>query len=149
MWRDGIFPKDPDLKQFLTSGPAILAALQVQNAFEMKYGKDECERLIEDYAYWGGDQGLTEQTMREACGMPPRDVRNVATRAASVIVLDSEPPPADDPDVVWCNVSETLMNHLLIQRRLDLTAPMLKKLKFNRVPNLSKEHLIDTMKENK
>lgn len=149
MWRDGIFPKDPDLKQFLTSGPAILAALQIQNAFEMKYGKDECERLIEDYAYWGGDQGLTEQTMREACGMPPRDVRNVATRAASVIVLDSEPPPADDPDVVWCNVSETLMNHLLIQRRLDLTAPMLKKLKFNRVPNLSKEHLIDTMKENK
>ena len=82
MWRDGIFPKDPDLKQFLTSGPAILAALQIQNAFEMKYGKDECERLIEDYAYWGGDQGLTEQTMREACGMPPRDVRNVATLLA-------------------------------------------------------------------
>eukprot|EP00435_Cladocopium_sp_Y103_P012595 s364_g3.t1 len=149
MWRDGIFPKDPDLKEFLTSGPAILAALQIQNAFEMKYGKDECERLIEDYAYWGGDQGFTEQTMREACGMPPRDVRDVATRAASVIVLDSEPPPADDPDVVWYKVSETLMNHLLIQRRLDLTAPMLKKLKFKNVPNLSKEHLIDTMKENK
>ena len=35
MWRDGIFPKDPDLKQFLTSGPAILAALQIQNAFDM------------------------------------------------------------------------------------------------------------------
>ena len=149
MWRDGIFPKDPDLKQFLTSGPAILAALQIQNAFEMKYGKDECERLIEDYAYWGGDHGFTEQTMREACGMPPRDVRDVATRAASVIVLDSEPPPADDPDVVWRKVSDTLMNHLLIQRRLDLTAPMLKKLKFKNVPNLSKEHLIDTMKENK
>lgn len=86
VWKDGVFPKDPDLKQFLMSGPAILAALQIQNAFEMQYSKADCERLIEDYAYWGGDRGLTEQTMREACGMPPRDVRNVMSRAAAVIV---------------------------------------------------------------
>ena len=70
MWRDGVFPKDPDLKQFLLSGPAILAALQIQNAFERQNSKEDCEHLIEDYAYWGGDRGLTEQTMREACGSP-------------------------------------------------------------------------------
>ena len=74
MRRDGVFPKDPDLKQFLTSGPAILAALQIQNAFEMHYSKDDSERLIEEYAYWGGDGSLTEETMREACGMPLRDL---------------------------------------------------------------------------
>ena len=89
---------------------------------------------------------VTKASRSKPCGKhagcPPRDVRDVATRAASVIVLDSEPPPADDPDVVWRKVSDKLMNHLLIQRRLDLTAPMLKKLKFKNVPNLSKEHLI-------
>lgn len=37
IWRDGVFAKDPDLKDFLISGPAVLAALQMQHAFEMKF----------------------------------------------------------------------------------------------------------------
>ena len=51
MWRDGVFPKDPDLKDFLMSGPAVLAALQIQNAFEMKFSREDCLRMLEDYAY--------------------------------------------------------------------------------------------------
>lgn len=80
IYKDGIFPKDSSLKEFLVSGPAVLAALQMQVAFEMKHSKADCEQMIEDYAYWGGDKGLTEQTMREACGMPLRDLRSMPTR---------------------------------------------------------------------
>eukprot|EP00435_Cladocopium_sp_Y103_P028911 s785_g7.t1 len=149
MWRDGVFPKDPDLKQFLVSGPAILAALQIQNAFEMKFSKDDCERLIEDYAYWGGDRGLTEDTMREACGMPPRDVRHVTTQAASVIVVDNEPGDAEDPQLVWNKVAGSLMNSLFTTRRLDITKPMLLRSKLKDVPNMNKEQLINSMLANK
>ena len=35
IYKDGIFPKDSSLKEFLVSGPAVLAALQMQVAFEM------------------------------------------------------------------------------------------------------------------
>ena len=150
MWKDGVFPKDPDLKQFLISGPAILAALQIQNAFEMKNCKEDCEQLIEDYAYWGGDRGLTEQTMREACGMPPRDVRNVITQAAAVIVVDNEEPQeAEEGDAVWRKISESLMQHLLIMKRLDLTARMMTALKLKDAPNMNKEELIKDMQANK
>ena len=63
-------PQDSELKSFLTSGPAILAPLQKQNAFELKHRQEECARMIEAYAYWGGDGDLTEQVMHEACGVP-------------------------------------------------------------------------------
>ena len=149
MWRDGVFPKDPDLKQFLVSGPAILAALQIQNAFEMRFNKEECERLIEDYAYWGGDRGLTEDTMREACGMPPRDVRHVTTQAACVIVVDNEPGDAEDPELMWAKVAESLMNNLFTARRLDITKPMLLRSKLKDVPNVNKEQLVTSMLANK
>ena len=149
MWRDGVFPKDPDLKQFLISGPAILASLQIQNAFEMKFNKEDCERLIEDYAYWGGDRGLTEDTMREACGMPPRDRRNVCTQAASVIVVDNEPSEAEDPEVMWSRVTESIMMHLLTAKRLDITKPMFMRTKFKDVPNMNKEQLVASMLANK
>lgn len=152
MWRDGVFPKDPDLKQFLTSGPAILAALQIQNAFEMHYSKDDCERLIEDYAYWGGDGGLTEEIMREACGMPQRDVRDVAARAAAVIVVDE--PDEDPPEVPWWEkATEVFVIQLLAQKKLDITLPMLKKVNLKAlakdVPNVSKEDLVTEMEARK
>ena len=98
MWRDGIFPKDLDLKHFLTSGPAILAALQIQNAFDMNaaHKRDAgikvqvagcgAEPILEDRRLCLlGRRGL-HRAMREPCGMPPRDVRDVATCGASVIV---------------------------------------------------------------
>ena len=51
--RDGVFPKDIDLAEFLVSGPAIAAALQLQNAFESQYDKQQCPDLIENYVVWG------------------------------------------------------------------------------------------------
>jgi hypothetical protein len=73
---DGVFPKNPHLKQFLMSGPAVAAALQMQHGFETKYSQSECEFMIEEYCELGGDKNLTEDTMRLACGLALRDRRN-------------------------------------------------------------------------
>jgi hypothetical protein len=70
--KDGIFPADSELKQFLTSGPAILAGLRLQHGFEYRHGSDECRAIIEQYAALGGDMGLTEDVMRSACGLALR-----------------------------------------------------------------------------
>ncbi|CAE7506749.1 unnamed protein product [Symbiodinium sp. CCMP2592] len=66
---DGIFEKDPTLRSFLESGPAIAAALQQQHGFESHYSRQDCFQLIEDYAL----SGLTERKVREACGLRPRE----------------------------------------------------------------------------
>ena len=77
-----MFPKDPDLGDFLRSSAAVAAGLQLQHAFEAEHTKKECEEMIEQYAAMGGDGGLTEATMREACCLPPKDYRLAATRTA-------------------------------------------------------------------
>ena len=69
---DGYFPKDPSLKEFLVSGPAIAASLVLQHGFEMKFGREQCLSLIENYAGLGGDAGLTEDKMRAACSLQAR-----------------------------------------------------------------------------
>eukprot|EP00438_Fugacium_kawagutii_P003693 Skav206833 [mRNA] locus=scaffold3672:167985:175192:- [translate_table: standard] len=147
IWRDGVFPKDPSLKEFLISGPALLAALQIQNAFEMRHCQHDCEEMIENYAYWGGDNGLTEQTMREACDMPPRDLRDIRTRAASVIVLGDDALPQDPADQ-WAQVLQSLVEHLLAARRLDFSADYFKKIKLQNLPNMNKEELLDGLQAN-
>ncbi|CAJ1439678.1 unnamed protein product, partial [Effrenium voratum] len=88
IFRDGVFPKDSDLADFLRSAPAVAAGLQLQHAFETQYSKQQCIDLIEDYVVWGGDFGLTETTMLEACGLPPRDLRHATSRAAAVINVE-------------------------------------------------------------
>lgn len=140
------------MKQFLTSGPAILAALQIQNAFEMQYTKDDCERMIENYAYWGGDAGLTEEVMRDACGMPQRDVRDVSSRAAAVIVVEDPPGEASESEGPWSDkVLEAIVTHLLAQKKLDITEPMLTRMNFKalvkKLPNKSKEELLADMQD--
>ena len=64
---DGIFKKDPSLRAWLESGPAIAVALELQHGFETHYSRDECFHMIENYA----TSGLTEKKVREACGLPP------------------------------------------------------------------------------
>ena len=68
-YKEGIFSKDPTLRAFLESGPAIAASLQLQHGFERQYSRLECARLIDDCA----QSGLTEQKMRAACGLRPRE----------------------------------------------------------------------------
>ncbi len=65
--RAGIFRREPDLYDFMTSDPAILAAQKIQYAFEA----DECRRMITEYTRCGGDHGVTHKYMRAACGLKP------------------------------------------------------------------------------
>ena len=67
----GVFPKRPHLKEFLVSGPAIAAGVRTQHAFESRHNREACEKLIADYVLNGGDDGITEKTIRKACGLPP------------------------------------------------------------------------------
>eukprot|EP00959_Pyramimonas_sp_CCMP1952_P142475 2982899-Pyramimonas_sp.AAC.1 len=62
----GIFPRAPDLKPFMQSGPAIAAGLQRQLGFERKYGEAAARSVIDDYCLRGGDHGRTEKYMRQA-----------------------------------------------------------------------------------
>ena len=73
--KDGIFEADPSLNKFLTTSQASVAGLKLQWAFEMDFNKDDCYQLIENYCN-GGDGCLTEDVMRDACGLPVR-VRRV------------------------------------------------------------------------
>jgi len=69
--RDGVFVREPDLEDFLRSGPGVLAGLIAQHGFECNHTQDECERVVAHYAEGGGDDGVTWHTMREACGLSP------------------------------------------------------------------------------
>ena len=90
MSKYGCFPKDPDLADVLHSGPAVAAALQLQHAFEMELSKEDCIQMIEDYAVWNGDEGLTQQIMREACNLPPIDKRVIGSKAEGIVRVDTD-----------------------------------------------------------
>ena len=103
--------------------------------------------MIEDYAYWGGDGGLTEAVMREACCLPPRDLRQLASRAATVIDI-AEEERAAAPEEEWAKMHAFLIDHLLSLNRLDITKGMLLKLKFHDAPNVNKEDMIESLQAN-
>ena len=46
----GIFPKDPTLRSFLESGPAIAASLRMQHGFETTHSREDCYKVIDDCA---------------------------------------------------------------------------------------------------
>lgn len=66
--QEGVFPANPSLREFLMTGPAVAAALAHHHAFEALHGRDECKETIESYVC-KEDAKLTEQVMREACGL--------------------------------------------------------------------------------
>ena len=94
---EGIFVKDPTLKDFLTSSGAVAAFLRLLEGFLKTRSQATCRALIEDYAVMGGDRGLTRQVMRLACGLSPdapvqakRTLdRRSETNAAEVVTVDS------------------------------------------------------------
>eukprot|EP00435_Cladocopium_sp_Y103_P038419 s1353_g10.t1 len=140
--KDGIFPKDPDLGEFLISGPAIAAALQLQHAFEMKHDKEDCRNLIEQYVVWGGDQGLTEKCMREACSLPPREARAAQTAANHVIDLVAEPEAGAEANQEWKAAHAALVSWMLQRNKCVATLPQLKQFKCKDGPNVPKEQLL-------
>jgi len=45
--QDGIFAKNPKLREFLVSGPACAAGIRIQHGFECTHSREVCEALIE------------------------------------------------------------------------------------------------------
>ena len=100
--------------------------------------------MIENYVVRGGDGGLTKETMRLACGLPPRDVRNASTRTGGVIDLDQEPEEEEQKEAVaWRNALEAIVSFVLERRKLTFTAPLLGTIKVIDGPNVTREALLD------
>lgn len=142
--RDGVFRKDPDLANFLTSPPAVAAGLQLQHAFEAEHNKQDCLDMIENYVVWGGDAGLTESVMREACKLPPRDLTNVATRAAAIINVEEMETEQEEVEK-WDALRTSLVEFLLIRKKLFATQALVRTMNFKGGPNVSKDVWIETL----
>ena len=92
---DGVFAKKPLLNKNLNSGPASAAGIRLQHGFETLHSPIECRNCIEAYAALGGDDGLTEDSMRMACGLKARDRRNDVAPGAAALVAVSQPEEVD------------------------------------------------------
>jgi hypothetical protein len=93
---DGVFAKKPLLKKFLSSGVACAAGLRMQHGFEHLHSPDDCRNRIEAYAALGGDGGLTEDSMRMACGLQSRDrTKDAPPAAAAALAVQSQPSDTD------------------------------------------------------
>ena len=135
------------------SGPAILAALQLQHAFESTYSRQDCIDMIEHWAYGGGDGGLTEQVVRQSCGLPPRDLRQQISCADAVVRVgaNTQVDIDDLEDEVWSRARTHFMTVLLKDTRCDLTKHMFDRMKIPRgcAPNMPKADLLAALLTNK
>ena len=141
---DGHFEADPTLKQFLSSAPSAAAGLRIQHAFESGTSRQECMDLIENYVS-GGDESLTEDKMRVACGLPVRDRSKDTGRAGAVMlhIPDSEE-DKDCEEKQWLQLRSILVNDLLDRCVTSVTAYEFlhqMKLESNQVPNLARQDL--------
>ena len=126
--KDGIFAKDPRLKNLLVSGPLVAAGLRDQHGFELRHARQECRDCIERYAALGGDSGLTEDLLRSASGLRVRD-RTECERPADA-ELHAIPPDTQDCDQTQKDklfqVLEEIVNDALVKHR-DLCTPAMFK----------------------
>lgn len=147
--KDGVFPKDPDLQAFLTSPPAVAAGLQLQHSFEMEHSKDQCINMIEEYVL-GGDGGFTEDVLRAACKLPPKDRRASLTHAGAVINVEVEDEDEKEASMqAWANAHEAVVEFMLIRKKPFAKAGFLKNMKLREGPNVSREGLLDGLRNMK
>ena len=129
---DGIFASDPSLKQKLISGPYVAAGIRLQHGFEIRFSKIECQQIIEDYASLGGDDGLTEETMRRACKLKPnhpKEHSSCSTLLTKVGVSATQDSEADKNETdshevsnlfiqgreIWVKLSSSFFHPIIIQ----------------------------------
>ena len=145
----GIFPSDPSLSKFLSTSQSAIAGLRLQHAFELEHDRDTCYQLIEDYVN-GGDDYLTEDAMRKACGLPVRqrytEVDGGLGALAAEAAADTIKKEKKEP---WDNLMEGIVQNLLDANMEYLSFHEFKKMTFgNRdIPNLSKNELWDYILE--
>ena len=81
----GVFPRQPDLREFMQSGPAGLAANILQCQFESQNDKAASRRALDDYTLRGGDHGIMETYMRAACNLPARSSRRASSPGIDLV----------------------------------------------------------------
>ena len=149
--KDGIFRADPSLGKFLFTSQASIAVLKLQWAFEIDHNKDDCYQLIEDYCN-GGDGHLTEDVMREACGLPVRvrQVQEEDPEDGLGNLLAAGQDSADERDEKkWINLRNYITMHMLDKELDVMTWYEFKKMNFKpgEHPNLSKAAMWDQLNE--
>lgn len=144
IFKDGVFPKDPDLQAFLVSSQAVAAGLQLQHAFEAQYSKEECLGMIENYVSWGGDFGLTETTMRKACKLPPRDVTSAVTNIAAAIDVEEHDEDKEEMEK-WRNLHAAVVDFMLIKKKLQASPTMFNSFRCTNGPNVSKPEILASL----
>ena len=65
----GIFCRNHDHKEFLTSEIAAEAGHHIQYAFEREHDLQACRAIVQNYSRGGMDNGVTREVMRKACGL--------------------------------------------------------------------------------
>ncbi len=150
---DGVFAKNASLKKFLVSPPVIAAGLHIQHGFEVLHNADACRQIIENYAALGGDDGLTEKTMRGACGLKERDRRLDPAPGARIHILDDEAPsmgPSQTADDSLKTVAKLIMGKCIAEGRDFYTLKMLKRLALPaEAPNVDRETLWKRLEDEK
>ena len=53
----GVFPRDPNLKDFLKSAPACITSRTRLWGYSSQYSAADCQQVLEDYVMNGGDEG--------------------------------------------------------------------------------------------
>lgn len=140
--KDGYFPKDPTLKDFLVSGPAIASSLQLQHAFEHRHSREDCLHMIESYCNLGGDQGLTEDKMRIACGLQPRRRETISAPGLGPVDSASQD-EADETRQGLLEVLQRIVEELLSKGPFAMTFDRFKRLPLSaKAPNLDKENMV-------
>ena len=99
----GLFELDPDMEEFDVSGPACAAGLKLPYAFDATHNKTACRKIILWCTRHGGDLGVGVKYLREACGLKPLGVPDVAsggnaTSKAAELGLIQYPEGAADED---------------------------------------------------
>ena len=87
------------------SAPAIHYFLQLQHAFEIKHSRVQCRVMIDEYVNHH-DGGLTLDTMRAACELPPRKRRAAEPSTLVAITAADGGPSSVDLSQSHTNASE-------------------------------------------
>lgn len=104
---EGIFARDPDLKEKFKTDQAVAGLLRYLYAFWSHNSKQACLDMLEDYVTNGGDNGLTQSTIRQACDLPEKPADEIKQIGATPII-------AEDPEIVVLKqMSNILMTYMM------------------------------------
>ena len=121
--RDGISPKQTASQGFPSVGARHRSWLANLPWFMLQYSEADCRSLIDEYV-GGADNGLTERTMRYACGLP--EATSVVRHAYSALRVDFDPARAAIDELQAHH--HALIKWALENNREYMTASLAKRL---------------------